>query len=110
MKVDLLITYADKEIQLKFQGDPSPVGPVKLEVVDNKKVSGGIFFRINLPAMMGVAGQQPVQVILPIDFDAEAVVWVSEGPKNGEGDKLVHDLAAPHGTGRTPGGIVIPKL
>lgn len=105
MKDELLRNYVGKNIQLKFAGDPHPVGPVELEVASTDHA--WLIFRINLPAMMQApGGRQPVQVIMPIDFDADAVVWVSEGPNNAEGDKLVHDIPAPGG--RTAGGIVIP--
>lgn len=117
MKEAQLKTYVGKSIQLKFRGDSRELGPGKLEQIpiitasDDGEVTtySGTFFRLNVEAMMGDPRQPQAQtrVTLPLDFDAEEVVWVSEGPKNAEGDKLVHDIA-PAGEKRTGGGIVIP--
>lgn len=111
MRETTLRTYVGKNVQIKLRGEPRELGPGKLEEITKREEIGDTthvglpLFRFHVPAHLGDPRQpQSIkQVILPVDFEAEDVVWVSEGPKNADGEQLVQPLPG----NRTPGGLVI---
>lgn len=110
-----------KELQIKLKHDFSisqggmsaPLGPGKVERIElhgTLDVAGptgviGCVYKLYVPAMLPPTkpSERPKQMILPITFAADDVLWFSEGPLNEEGSPIVTVTG-----GKTPGGLHIP--
>jgi hypothetical protein len=107
------VTARGVDVQLKFKGDlsPQPIGPGKLTWVDHieiRKEDGcqipRRLYKITAPATIQTAPNMPPRKIsFPMIFDADDVLWISEGPLNAEDEPAI---VTPGGN-RT-GGLHIP--
>jgi len=106
----LLNSLVGKDIQVKFKHEiqPQPLGPGKLDRI-TLTGNGGVIeyvYVLRVPAA-APTGQytKPVMFVMPIVFAADAVLWISEGPLDEEGNPAV---ITPANGGKTPGGLHIP--
>lgn len=106
------------ELQIKLKGDlnPAPLGPGKVERVvihvnDPRGAFDSTAYKMFVPAaMQGKPGSGVVQMVLPIVFDVDDVLWFSEGPLNKDGEQVVTTMKQSSSLpGRTPGGLHIPR-
>lgn len=117
-KEALLLYYVNKktDLQIKLKDDPSPpYGPGKLELVTVDVQNGGEgnsamgvpftarFFKQTAPALIQGPGGQPHEILLPIIFSADDVLWITEGPINKDREKLIQEIPSK----KTPGGLHI---
>jgi hypothetical protein len=112
------------ELQIKFKNDPGgPLPQGKIERIaiatlpvtngddeDHVPVKSPVHYRLMAPAEVPSRSGQPNKMFLPIVFDAEDVLWFTEGPLTADGEKVVvtPTMSAAPG-GRTPSGIHIPR-
>jgi hypothetical protein len=102
------------ELQIKFKNDPNPapLGPGKIERFEIAGAQLDHIYKMFVPAAMGgKPGHGPIQMVLPIVFDIDDVLWFTEGPLNQDGEKVVTTPKNGGATlpGRTPGGLHIPR-
>lgn len=109
MREELLRTFANgNEVQIKFRGEiqPEPM----IGTLEEKYLSGAPtpYFVFNAKILMRTGQHTPPrQVTMPMAFDAADVLWVSEGPLNEDGDRLVINPSN-NGKGTGGSGLVIP--
>lgn len=99
MTPSLLDSYVDKDILLKFKGDiaPSPMGPGRLSRLDDwhqraepdGTVSAQHGYQLLTPSVIGDPNGQRANVLLPIVFEAEDVLWISTGPIHPNGESAI---------------------
>jgi hypothetical protein len=106
----LIETDAGLELQIKLKHDlnPAPLGPGKIEriVITNEGHADEVVYKMFVPAGFQ-QGKNVTQMILPIVFSGDDILWFSEGPLNAAGEKVVTTTTKePHPGNRSPSGLI----
>lgn len=91
MRKEVILDYVnkDQEIQIKLRGDVivgqgiGGIGPGKVTTTKHE----GIYSITQAVTMMSDTGPKPVQ--MSFMFDAEDVIWLTEGPKQLDQPRIV---------------------
>lgn len=101
--IDALIANG-VEFQVGIRGTGQPIGPGKVEQVENPPHALDGLYRMLVPAAMQAdKNSRPKNVFLPLVFDVSDVVLVIEAPVNRDGESAI---LTPNG--KTAGGLHIP--